>query len=124
MHASSIALILVGTMHAQSPDPALADLQSSRFTKRRRQSGDTEAIVGRLTGTDDRVVLCTLVRRVHAAAVLPQRRRPPDSDGVRHVVHSEPSDYDGVPLADILTAERAWVDGSSHDRSRSGEPVR
>ena len=35
-----------------------------------------------------------------------------DSDGVRHVVHSEPSDYDGVPLADILTAERAWVDST------------
>ena len=34
-----------------------------------------------------------------------------DSEGVRHVVHSEPSDYDGVPLADILAAERAWVDG-------------
>ena len=34
-----------------------------------------------------------------------------DGEGVRHVVHSEPNDYDGTPLADILTAERAWVDG-------------
>ena len=32
-------------------------------------------------------------------------------DGVVHVAHSEPNDYDGEPLAAILTAERAWVDG-------------
>ena len=74
--------------------------------------GDTEATVGRLTGTDDRVVLCALDRRVHAAAVLPLDADARTATACCHVAHTEPNDYDGAPLADILTAERAWVDGT------------
>ena len=90
----------------QAPDPALADWQAAVAAA--EQDGDLQATVGRLTGTDDRVVLCALsgaftrLRCFHSTQTT-------DSDGVRHVVHSEPNDYDGTPLADILTAERAWV---------------
>lgn len=102
-----LALALI--LSLQDPDPALADWQAAVTVA--QADGDTEATVGRLTGTDDRVVLCALdgaytrLRCFHSTQTT-------DSEGVRHVVHSEPNDYDAVALADILTAERAWVDGS------------
>ena len=104
---TAIALILVGTMHAQSPDPALADWQAAVAAA--EQAGDTEATVGRLTGADDRVVLCALDGAFTRLRCFHSTQRM--IDGVLHVVHSEPNDYDGVALADILAAERAWVDG-------------
>ena len=102
-------MILALALGLQATDAALADWQAAVTTA--QAEGDTEATVGRLTGTEDRVVLCALsgaftrLRCFHSTQTT-------DSKGVRHVVHSEPNDYDGEPLADILTAERAWVDGS------------
>ena len=80
-----LALALILGM--QAPDPALADWQAAVAAA--EQAGDLQATVGRLTGTDDRVVLCTLsgafdrLRCFHSTQTT-------DSDGVRHVVHSEP----------------------------------
>ena len=71
-----------------------------------------EATVGRLVGTEDRVVLCTLDGAVTRLRCFHSTQRM--VDGVLHVVHSTPADYDGEPLADVLTAERAWSIGTIH----------
>ena len=69
-----------------------------------------EATIGRLTGTEDRVVLCTLDGAVTRLRCFHSTQRM--IDGVQvDGNHSDPNDYDGQALADILAAERAWVDG-------------
>ena len=62
----SLALIL----GLQAPDPALTDWQAAVTAA--QAENDTEATVGRLTGTDDRVVLCALSGAFTRLAVLPQ----------------------------------------------------
>ena len=80
-----LALALI--LSLQDPDSALADWQAAVTAA--QTADDMEAQIGRLTGTDDRVVLCALsgaftrLRCFHSTQTT-------DSEGVRHVVHSEP----------------------------------
>ena len=69
-----------------------------------------EATIGRLVGTEDRVVLCVLDGAVTRLRCYHSTQRM--VDGVEVVHHSAPTEYDGQALADILAAERAWVDGT------------
>ena len=72
-------------------------------------AADMEATIGRLTGTEDRVSLCTLDGAVTRLRCFHSTQRMVDD--VEVVNHSEPADYDGEELADVLAAERVWVDG-------------
>ena len=96
---------LVLSLALQAPDPTLAEWQAALTAA--QESGDMEATIGRLTGTEDRVVLCTLDGAVTRLRCFHYTQRM--IDGVEVVIHSEPNDYDGQPLADILAAEKAWV---------------
>ena len=69
-----------------------------------------EATIGRLTGTEDRVALCALDGAVTRLRCFHNTQRM--VNGVEVANHSEPTDYDGQALADILAAERAWVNGT------------
>ena len=100
-------LAFVFALTMQTPDPVLVEWQAA--VKAAQESGDMEAIIGRLFGTDDRVVLCTLDGAVTRLRCFHSTQRM--VDGVHVVNHSDPNDYDGQALADILAAERAWVDG-------------
>ena len=101
-----IAFVLL--LSLQSPDSTLATWEAALTAA--QASGDREATIGRLTGTDDRVVLCTLDGAVTRLRCFHSTQRM--VDGVEHVVHSSPTDYDGQALADILAAERAWANGT------------
>ena len=72
-------------------------------------TGDMQATVGRLEGTEDRVVLCTLDGAVTRLRCFHSTQRM--VNGVEVATHSEPGEYAGESLADILAAERAWADG-------------
>lgn len=98
-----IALVVAITM--QAPDPVLVEWQAALTAA--QESGYMEATIGRLTGTEDRVVLCTLDGAVTRLRCFHSTQRM--VDGVHVVNHSAPNDYDGDPIADILAAERAWV---------------
>ena len=100
-----IALVL--SLALQAPDSTLVEWQAALVAA--QESGDMEAIIGRLTGTEDRVVLCTLDGAVTRLRCFHSTQRM--VDGVHVTNHSDPNDYDGQALADILAAERAWVDG-------------
>ena len=88
----------------QTPDPVLTEWQSALSVA--QASGDMEATIGRLTGTEDRVVLCTLDGAVTRLRCFHSTQRMVDDVEVAN--HSAPNDYDGQPLADILAAEKAW----------------
>ena len=91
----------------QNPDPALAEWHAAITTA---QSADNmQATVGRLVGTDDRVVLCTLDGSVTRLRCYHSTQRM--VNGVWTVNHSEPSEHAGEALADVLVAERAWANG-------------
>ena len=96
---------IVLSLALQAPDPALAEWQAALTAA--QESGDMDATIGRLTGTEDRVVLCTLDGAVTRLRCYHSTQRI--VDGVEVVNHSTPNDYDGSGLADILSAERAWV---------------
>ena len=98
-----IALFLA--LALQAPDSTLAEWQAALTAA--QASGDMEATIGRLTGTEDRVALCTLDGSVTRLRCFHSTQRM--VDGVEVVVHSAPVDYDGQALSDILAAERAWV---------------
>ena len=98
-------LALTLALGMQDPDPALAEWQAA--VTQAQQDGEMDATVGRLTGTDDRVVLCALNGSVTVLRCFHSTQRM--VDGVEVANHSEPVDYDGTPLADILSAERAWA---------------
>ena len=100
-------LLLVLFFAVQTPDPVLVEWQAAVAAA--PTDGEMDAIIGRLTGTDDRVVLCTLDGSVTRLRCYHSTQRM--VDGVEVVNHSAPTEYDGQPLADILTAELAWVDG-------------
>ena len=65
------------------------------------------------------VVLCTLDGAVTRLRCFHSTQRMVDGVDVT-MAHSEPADYDGQPLADILAAERAW----STERAALLEAVR
>ena len=89
----------------QTPDSTLAQWQTALRTA--EASGDMEAEIGRLTGTEDRVSLCTLDGAVTILRCYHSTQRM--VDGVQVVNHSAPAEYDGIPLADVFEAERLWV---------------
>ena len=103
---------LVFALAIQTPDPVLVEWQAALTDA--QASGDMEATIGRLVGTEDRVVLCTLDGAVTRLRCYHSTQRM--VDGVEVVHHSAPTEYDDQPLADILAdilaAERAWVNGT------------
>ena len=105
MRTIFIVCLFAVSMAAQDPDPVLVEWKSALAVA--QQDSDMGAIIGRLIGTDDRVVLCTLSGSVTRLRCFHSTQRM--IDGVVHVAHTEPTDYDGQPIADILAAERAWV---------------
>ena len=105
-----IAIVL--SLALQAPDSTLQEWQAALTAA--QESGDMEATIGRLVGTEDRVVLCALDGAVTRLRCFHSTQRV--VDGVEVVVHSAPNDYDGQALSDILSdilaAERAWVNGT------------
>ena len=102
-----LLLALALALGMQDPNPTLQEWQNA--VSEAQVSADMQAIIGRLTGTDDRVVLCTLDGAVTRLRCFHSTQRMM-VDGVHVTNHSAPTDYDGQALADILAAERAWVD--------------
>ena len=95
-----LTLALVGQI-----DPVLQDWTTTLAAA--RQAGEREAVIGRLAGTDNRVSLCALNDSVTVLRCFRSTQRV--VNGVRTVVYSDPVDYDGQPLADVLEAERTWA---------------
>ena len=90
-----------------TPDTTLAEWQAAVTAA--QASTDMQATIGRLTGTDNRVVLCVLDGAVTRLRCFHSTQRMVGD--VEVATHSTPTEYDGQPLADILAAESAWVRG-------------
>ena len=101
-----LAFVLALTL--QTTDPVLVEWQAALSAA--QADGDMEATIGRLTGTYDRVSLCTLDGSVTRLRCFHSTQRM--VDGVEVVNHSAPNEYDGQSLVDILASERAWVTGT------------
>ena len=99
---------LVIALAIQTPDPVLSEWQAAVVAA--EASGDMEAVIGRLVGTEDRVVLCTLDGAVTRMRCFHSTQRT--IDGVDVTIFSQTVEYDGQALAVILAAERAWVNGT------------
>ena len=99
-------LALIFSAMLQS-NPTLVDWESAITAA--QESGDMEASIGRLVGTEHRVSLCALDGSVTRMRCFHSTQRM--VDGVEVVNHSQPAEYDGQPLADVLAAEQALVTG-------------
>ena len=103
-----LALSLAG---AAQDNPTLTEWQTAIAT-----APSMDAEIGRLVGTDGRVVLCTLDGAVTSLRCY-HSVRTVAADGHVTVRHSRPAEYvldADTPLADVLAAETAWSVGATH----------
>ena len=104
----ALALMLLGM---QDPNPTLLAWQAAISGAQ-----DMEATVGRLVGTEGRVVLCTLDGSVTSLRCF-HSVRTTAANGHVTIAHSQPAEYvldADTPLADVLAAETAWSVGATH----------